>query len=158
MSAPRIGGLSEWYLARQLRNFRQGIRGGSYDDMYGTQMRAMSLTLDHEDEIDELARYLSTLAPPAAESSIKGDLASGKKLYAVCSACHGADGNGNEQMNAPALKGQYDWYLMRQLDHFSNRLRGASKDDTFGQQMVPIMQTLPNKQAMEDLVAYISSL
>jgi len=158
MSAPLIGGMEEWYLSRQLRNFRLGIRGGTYEDVYGTQMRAMALALDDLNEVDELSRYLASLAPPPAESSLSGNPERGKQLYAVCSACHGANGKGSKQMNSPDLTAQYDWYLVRQLNNFSNGLRGANEDDIHGQQMVPIMQTLPDKQAINDVVAYIKTL
>ena len=37
MNAPKLAGLQDWYLTRQLKNYREGIRGKHKDDMYGGQ-------------------------------------------------------------------------------------------------------------------------
>ncbi len=158
LGAPRIGGMAEWYLSRQLHHFRQGIRGATDEDAYGTQMRAMALALDDLEEADELARYLSMLAPPEAPKIISGDVKRGKQVYGVCTACHGADGRGSKTLNAPALQGQYDWYLVRQLNNYRNGLRGTNQEDTYGMQMAPIAKTLTDEQDIKDVVAYINTL
>jgi cytochrome c oxidase subunit 2 len=158
LGAPRVGGLSEWYLARQLRNFRDGIRGYDEVDIHGTQMRAMTLAVESVEVLDELARYLASLSPPEADTVTEGDVERGEQLYAVCAACHGADGLGKEELNAPALKGQHDEYLVRQLNNFRQGLRGANANDTYGAQMVPIMNSLPAEQDIIDVVAYIDTL
>lgn len=158
LGAPRVGGLSEWYLARQLRNFRDGIRGYDEVDIHGTQMRAMTLAVESAEVLDELARYLASLSPPEPDTVTEGDVERGEQLYAVCAACHGADGLGKEELNAPALKGQHDEYLVRQLNNFRQGLRGAHADDTYGAQMVPIMNALPAEQDIIDVVAYINTL
>jgi cytochrome c oxidase subunit 2 len=87
-----------------------------------------------------------------------GDLATGKNLYAVCASCHGQQGQGNLAMNAPALSGQADWYLTRQLQYYQEGIRGSHKDDVFGQQMAAMAATLASPQAIKDVVAYIDSL
>jgi cytochrome c oxidase subunit 2 len=158
LGTPRIGGMGEWYLARQLRNFQTGIRGATDDDVFGTQMRAMALTLENATELEELARYLSTRAPPEAPETVSGNVERGEELYAVCAACHGADGSGNEQLNAPALRGQFDWYLVRQLNNYQKGLRGTNPNDTYGAQMVPIVKSLADDQDIIDVVAYINTL
>ncbi|MEJ2138401.1 MAG: cytochrome c oxidase subunit II [Gammaproteobacteria bacterium] len=61
MNAPRIAGMSDWYTARQLRDFRDGIRGGHPLDFYGRQMAQMSQMLDDEQEINDVVAYLNTL-------------------------------------------------------------------------------------------------
>lgn len=43
LGTPRIGGMPEWYLARELKYFEQGVRAASVDDVHGTQMRALLL-------------------------------------------------------------------------------------------------------------------
>ncbi|HET7924051.1 MAG TPA: c-type cytochrome, partial [Rhodanobacteraceae bacterium] len=43
LDTPRIGGLAEWYLARQLKYFHQGARAPAAQDVHGTQMRAVLL-------------------------------------------------------------------------------------------------------------------
>ena len=52
--------------------------------------------------------------------------------YATCVACHGAVGEGNAALNAPALAGQQAAYLERQLQPFQVRgARSRSKRHTW---------------------------
>lgn len=87
-----------------------------------------------------------------------GDPTKGQQLYAVCSACHGAQGEGNQAMNAPKLAGQDGWYLQRQLAYYKQGVRGTHPEDTFGRQMAPMAATLADEQAMRDVIAYIETL
>ena len=87
-----------------------------------------------------------------------GDPARGQQLYAVCSACHGVQGEGNQAMNAPKLAGQDGWYLRRQLEYYKSGVRGTHPEDTFGRQMAPMAATLTDEQAVRDVIAYIETL
>ncbi|MEY4642985.1 MAG: hypothetical protein RLZZ227_2979 [Pseudomonadota bacterium] len=87
-----------------------------------------------------------------------GDAERGKTLYATCGACHGANGEGLEALNAPKLAGQEEWYVVRQLQNFKNGIRGNNPKDTYGMQMAPMSQTLVDDQAMQDVAAYIRTL
>ena len=87
-----------------------------------------------------------------------GDPEKGKALYATCGACHGANAEGMEALNAPRLAGQESWYIIRQLQNFKAGIRGTNPKDTYGMQMAPMAQILPNDQAMEDVAAYIQTL
>jgi cytochrome c oxidase subunit II len=60
-NAPRLAGMSDWYLARQLENFRQGIRGTHPQDFHGAQMRSMARALKDEESINDLLDYIHTL-------------------------------------------------------------------------------------------------
>jgi cytochrome c oxidase subunit 2 len=83
----------------------------------------------------------------------------GQASYAVCSACHGAQGEGNQMLNAPSLAGQSDWYLKRQLKNFKHGIRGSNNsEDIFGAQMAPMAATLVDDAAIDNVVAYISTL
>jgi cytochrome c oxidase subunit 2 len=86
------------------------------------------------------------------------DLAVGQAQYAVCSACHGAQGEGNDMLNAPRLAGQGGWYLRRQLENFKHGIRGGDARDSFGAQMAPMAAVLADDVAMANVVAYIGSL
>jgi cytochrome c oxidase subunit 2 len=86
------------------------------------------------------------------------DASAGQALYPVCSACHGAQGEGNEMLNAPKLAGQHGWYLKRQLQNFQHGLRGSDAGDTFGAQMAPMAATLVDEAAIDNIVAYITSM
>lgn len=157
LEAPRIGGLPAWYLERQLENFAQGIRGGSEEDVYGSQMHAIALMLDGEQVIADLAEHFASLSPEWPEQTVSGDAERGEQLYSVCAACHGEQGRGGEQLNTPTMVGMSDWYLLRQLEYFNNGVRGSHPDDTFGAQMVPIMAMFDDREDLVDIVAYINT-
>jgi cytochrome c oxidase subunit 2 len=61
LQAPRLAGQEDWYLKRQLKNFRQGIRGTHEADSYGHQMVLMARSLQNEQSVDDLLAYLNTL-------------------------------------------------------------------------------------------------
>ena len=75
--------------------------------------------------------------------------AAGKAAYMVCSTCHGAEGEGNTALNAPALAGQQDWYLKRQLIKYKDGVRGTHPDDIYGMQMRPMAMMLTDEAKME---------
>jgi cytochrome c oxidase subunit 2 len=87
-----------------------------------------------------------------------GDTTAGERLYAVCAACHGTQGEGNPELNAPKLAGQPGWYLKRQLENFRSGARGAHEKDVYGRQMAPMAATLPDEAAINDVLAYIGTL
>ncbi len=60
-NAPRLAGMSDWYLLTQLDNFKQGIRGRHPDDLYGMQMSSMAAILTGAHEADDLAEYVNSL-------------------------------------------------------------------------------------------------
>ena len=82
----------------------------------------------------------------------------GQAFYKVCAACHGEDGAGNPDTQAPRLAGQHPWYLERQLRNFRAGIRGADTADVNGFMMRPMATGLPDDQAVTDVVAYISTL
>ena len=65
---------------------------------------------------------------------------------------------GNRALNSPRLDNKQDWYLIRQLKYFKYGARGTHPDDLYGQQMAAIMATVPNDQAIVDVVAYIMTM
>ena len=61
LNAPRLSHQHDWYIARQIRYFKQGIRGSHAKDFYGAQMRNMAYILASDKQIDEVAAYINTL-------------------------------------------------------------------------------------------------
>jgi cytochrome c oxidase subunit 2 len=61
MNAPRSAGMDDWYMAAQLRNFRDGLRGVHKQDYYGRQMAQMAKMLNEDQEINDLIAYINTL-------------------------------------------------------------------------------------------------
>jgi cytochrome c553 len=94
----------------------------------------------------------------SAGTMAAGDPVRGKTLYATCGACHGQNAEGMEALNAPKMAGQEEWYTIRQLQNFKTGVRGSNPKDTYGMQMAPMAQILPDDQAMADVAAYIRSL
>jgi len=87
-----------------------------------------------------------------------GDAARGKALYVVCQACHGENAEGNKELNAPRLTILSAADLSRQIQNFKNGARGYDASDLGGAQMKPIVATLADQQAIDDVVAYIGTL
>ena len=52
-----------------------------------------------------------------------------------CAACHGAAGEGNRSLGAPALTQLSADYITRQLNHFVGGVRGSHPDDSAGKRM-----------------------
>ena len=94
----------------------------------------------------------------ASSGSAAGNAERGKGLYAVCATCHGSNAEGMKEMNAPALAGREEWYLIRQMQNFKSGIRGTDPGDIYGLQMAPMAQVLPDAQAIEDVAAYLRSL
>ena len=156
--APKLSGMEPWYLQRQLENFATGIRGHADADAPGQEMAPVGLRLKQQNTLAAAVAWLGTLQSRKPAATVAGDVAHGKRLYLACAACHGARGEGNPQLQAPALASRSDWYLVTQLRNYKAGLRGADARDVFGAQMRAIGDTLPDEQAIVDVVAYINTL
>src|SRR5690606_25599432 len=60
-NAPRLAGMSDWYLLRQLEYFRDGVRGAHPDDLYGMQMAMMAASLRDERALQDVVAYIDSL-------------------------------------------------------------------------------------------------
>lgn len=157
IGAPRLSGLPQWYLERQLKNFKEGIRGVHSEDTRGMEMRMMVGTLREED-IKSIAAWVVATDSEQPEPTISADTVAGEALYQSCTACHGLNGQGNEDIGAPNLRGLNDWYLVTQINHFRLNLRGTESADVYGQQMRAASTIVASQLDAENLAAYISSL
>ena len=63
LNSPKLAGQHDWYLIRQLQNFKSGVRGGHPQDIYGLQMRPMAQTLADDQAIQDVVAYIKTLRP-----------------------------------------------------------------------------------------------
>jgi len=111
---------------------------------------------DADQAIAETADTAETAAAVVEDMVVSS--ANGEALYATCVACHGANGEGNQALNAPGLAGQSQSYLARQLWDFKNGKRGKESGDTTGAQMVPMAATLTDGEAITAVAAYISAM
>ncbi len=158
LNTPRLAGQASWYLKRQLRKFKEGIRGAHPQDITGMQMAPMARLLASDEIIDNVIAYIATLDPDKAADRGHGEPAAGKTPYAICATCHGRSAEGMELQKAPSLTGQHAWYLAKQLKNFKTGLRGYHEKDIEGKLMTPMAQMLQDDKAINDLIAYIQSL
>lgn len=87
------------------------------------------------------------------------NLEKGKVLFeSTCKTCHGASGEGNPQLNSPALANLDGDYLYRQIINFRNGVRGNVASDTLGNQMTAFAKILTDTIAIRNVIAYIDSL
>lgn len=73
----------------------------------------------------------------------------------VCSACHGARGEGKEEVRAPSIANLPAWYTTAQISNFHAGRRGAH--DPQGALMMAIAKTLKPEQVQE-VTRYVESL
>ena len=155
--APKIAGMPAWYLERQLEAFRSGWRGEHDADEPGHEMRPVAAALPDDRAVARAIAYVQTFTPLPPPVTVHGDVAQGSALYAPCAACHGARGEGNEALAAPALAAQNDWYLVAQLEAYRNGRRGMHVDDVNGAAMRGVAVDMTDA-AIDDVVAYIDTL
>lgn len=159
LHAPKLSGQGDWYLQRQLKNFKQGARGTHAKDVFGKTMAPMAATLADDTAIANVSAYIRTLPDKPAPATVKGNAKDGKRHFVTtCGVCHGPNGRGIQATNAPGLKGMSDWYLVTQLQNFKQGIRGAHSKDRYGPQMVMMSKVLIDEQAINDLVAYVNTL
>ncbi|CUW40504.1 Cytochrome c4 [Magnetospirillum sp. XM-1] len=122
---PRLAAQNETYLVKQLKDFRDGRRKGTMNEM------AKDLT---DEEAAGLAAYFSG-KKALSKRPLDGDFAAvGKYIFhngnkysgiAPCASCHGASGHGTEQL--PRLAGQHPSYVEGQLMEFVSGSRTNDK-------------------------------
>ncbi len=157
--APAIAGMGEWYVTSQLEMFRAGARGLHHEDVGGMRMVPMSRYLRDDADVKAVAAYVAALPKTAPTPAVHGgDAAKGQAAYALCAACHGADGKGNQQMNAPRLAGTSDWYLLNALQKYKAGTRGSNPANATAMLMRGMAMSLADEQAMKDIIAHINTL
>lgn len=67
----------------------------------------------------------------------------------VCSACHGANGHGNQEIGAPSIASLPQWYVEEQLERFRSGWRGDHADDINGQKMRDAVKPLSDADLTE---------
>lgn len=80
----------------------------------------------------------------------------GERLYNVnCASCHGDKAQGNPALRGPALAGLDDAYLLRQLQHFRDGVRGAHPDDRDGAVMRAALAPVSSDAQWRELLVAI---
>ena len=159
IGAPNIASMKQWYVQAQLQKFRAGARGMQFNDVEGMRMRPMALSVTTDADVEAVARYVESLPPITHPPVLQGDVHAGdNQFHLVCAACHGENGQGNQDVKAPRLAGIDDWYLATQLRKFRSGVRGNNPKDIEGRLMRPMARGLASEDAVQNVVAYIDSL
>jgi len=161
---PRLAGLDEVYLARQLNAFKTRERVNIPMYPYATERELPP------DDVRDIARLFSQMElptrmpelPPDASAlerlraaltvfnvaPVEGDSQRGAEIYEeACSDCHGPEGWGEDDV--PQLAGQYTEYLRRQIASFrSGKRKNEDMDD--------VLDSI-SASDLEDLFAYLAS-
>lgn len=124
---PNLAGQHDEYLAKQLRDFRDGRR-------YDPWMSPMAIGLDDRD-IDDLAAYFSQL------DGLSGGPQSAPPEAMTCVACH-SERAGQASPLWPSLAGQNARYIAKQLNDFRA-----------GRRMDPVMAPLTQPLSDADVAA-----
>ena len=157
--APAIAGLDQWYLQAQLEKFKSGARGLHPEDVGGLRMYPMSQWLRSAEDVVAVSEYVAAMPRLSIESTIEGgDAHKGETAYALCAACHGKEGEGNQQMNSPPLRGMSDWYLMTTMQKFKSGVRGSNTKNPTEMLMRGMALSLADEQALKDVIAHIMTL
>lgn len=151
-----LAGQPEAYLAKQLRDFRDGARDSAV-------MKSIAATLS-DTEIAAVARYFAAQSRPAgpagkpAEASLmrRGELLATRGNWSVeipaCFQCHG-DGGRGVAPHFPAIAGQPAAYTAEQIEAWR---RDARHNDP-----VRLMQTVAKRLSRDEIqavAAYLASL
>lgn len=158
LNSPANAGQDPWYMTRQLKNFKAGIRGAHPKDTFGAQMRPMAMVLATDEQIADVVAYITSLELPDPPKTIEGNLELGRQAYETCIPCHGEHAEGAQSLDAPRLSNQHDWYIVRQLENFIAGIRGGHQNDIYGAQMRIMSQMLESDERIRAVAAYIASL
>ena len=61
MGGPKLAGMDDWYLVRQINNYNKGLRGYDPKDTWGNQMRPMAATLATDAQVNNVVAYINSL-------------------------------------------------------------------------------------------------
>ncbi len=86
---------SDWLYGGSPEKIHETIAGGRMG-----MMPPMAAALGAEEDVKNVANYVLSLSGSSHDAARAG---LGKEKYAVCGACHGADGKGNQDIGAPNL-------------------------------------------------------
>lgn len=61
IDVPRLAGQHDWYLIRQIQNFKAGIRGANLEDKAGLKMRTRAMSYHDDQLVLDIVAYITTL-------------------------------------------------------------------------------------------------
>jgi cytochrome c553 len=152
---PRLAGQQPQYLENQLRAFTERRRT---NPIMTNVAHALNPSM-----VSALAAHFRVLDPRPIGGAPRQSLATGRRIYEegipeanvpACSACHGADGRGQNEI--PRLAGQLYEYTVGQLTGWTT-VRGQGSAVDTSAIMAPTAHNLTRSQ-VEAVAAYVSNL
>lgn len=152
---PRLAGQQQEYLENQLRAFVERRR---VNPIMANVAHALNPSM-----VSALASHLRHLDPRPIGGAPSRLLAAGRRIFdeglpeanvPACSACHGSDGRG--QNDIPRLAGQLYEYTVGQLSGWS-KMRGQGTSVDTSAVMAPTAHNMTRTQ-IEAVAAYVSTL
>ena len=149
---PKIAGLQEEYIVKQLRDFRSGARGS---DLMGP----VAIALKPED-IPSLAAYFNSKKMKPGVPGDKLAAGFGKMVYLdgneetgvpACIGCHQAQGAGH--LIYPRIGGQHAPYVTHQMKDFAN----GERSNDFGRFMRSIARRM-SAEEIHSVAEYLAGL
>jgi len=139
---PQLAGQHVNVLMKQLLDIRNGTRHSSLMFPF-----VQARTIGGYQELSNVVAYISTL--PMNPAHTRGPWPKGTKEYKQgsdiyqqhCNGCHGAHGEGNNELVYPRLQGQHFQYMSQQLTRIKSGLR----------QVHPAMQAVVQNLDLEQL-------
>ncbi len=162
-SFPKLAGLGEKYLDKQLQDIKSGARPVA-------EMTGMLGALSDQDIADIAAYYASQTRQLSGSQDNAKQLTLGEKIYRAgnletgvpaCTGCHSPAGNGNTPAGYPALGGQHAQYIARQLRAFRTGAHDAEDPTARNNDEVKVMRSVAarmNDQEIDALANYIAGL
>lgn len=74
-----------------------------------------------------------------------------------CGTCHGDDGHGKPEIQAPGIAGLPEWYVVSQLYKFRSGVRGAHHADLEGLRMRPMSRVIPESD-IKPIAEHVAAL
>ncbi len=158
---PALAGQQEAYLAGQLEQFAKGNKGYRRSPE-SAQMYNIAANLTAI-ERSELAAYYARQEHRRVSPSPGNRNNNGKQIYDngpddepawACVSCHGQNGEGIADMEAPALAGQHTRYLIHQLEAYKS---GQREDPTGSMGMISTALSPADMQSVSLFLETIST-
>lgn len=146
---PNLAGQNTRYFIKQLIDYQQGTKRTS------ALMHAVVEKLSSKD-FNQLAEFYAKQPSPQGFSE-KKYARRGEQLYrsgdlelsiTACIACHGPQGQGNQEAGFPLLAGQHEYYTVNELTAFKEKTRTNDINS--------IMQDIASHLSKEDMQAVAS--
>ena len=148
-SVPTIGGQGFVVVAKQIVDFRSGVRRDPRMEQF-TDVHHLA----YSQYIADVSAYVSGLRPALhARTAPVETIGRGAVLYArSCERCHGIAGEGNDDELTPRLASQHYEYLVRQINDSATPWRPVMQE-----KHAILLAKLPQKDR-EAIASYLSSV